>query len=72
MGEGGTGHGVEGGGHVVRLGGLGWGGDLLQGGVLVGPSGLRVELVGPWLSPGGRGHIVLIELGGCLRGSPIL
>jgi len=60
-----------GGGPRGQVGGAGGGGDLLQGGILVGPLGPGVELVGPWLSPDGTGHVAPIGLGGCLHGLPI-
>jgi len=63
----GRGTGCGGGGHVVRLGGLG-GGDLLQGGVLEGQKGPRGELVGSWLSLDVTGHVVPIESGRCPHG----
>jgi len=58
---------VGGGGLVVRLGGLG-GGDLLQGGVLVGQEGPWGEVVGLRLSPDVTGRLVLIGLDGCPPG----
>ena len=65
----GWGTGLRGGGHVVRLVGLGVGGDLLPGGVLGGPLGPRVELVvGPWLSHDVTGPVGQSVEGGYPRG----
>ena len=71
MGVGGTGNGVEGGGHVDRLGGQGGGGWCPPTRRCFGGAGGTGGRAGGAAVDDVTGHVVPIGLGGCLRGSPI-